>query len=317
MKNFFVDLNHLDLLAVRGEDSGKFLQGQLSCDIDSISEQQSCLGASCDNKGRVLSSFRLLKIDDVYYLHMQRGVGSSTKENLDKFIVFYQAKVEVAQNDFFRLGFVGPETPAILTKLFPEMPSVPNQLVNHQGNHLLLVSSKTLRFELWIAAGNTEKALAALGTELSEAEISDWELLDIEDGIYDVGPDDIGLYTPQLLNYDISGAVSFTKGCYTGQEIVARMHYLGSAKKRLYHIRIESDSELSGNQKLSVIDKTSEKTRGNVIKLLINKDNNYEALAIINCETVDSGDPLALQACENSSVRIVPLSYDYLEKSQI
>ncbi|MEX2365212.1 MAG: folate-binding protein, partial [Pseudohongiellaceae bacterium] len=92
MENFFVDLSHLDLLCVSGEDSGKFLQGQLTCDVTQATASQSIPGAICNNKGRVLANFRLLLHQGNYYLEMNQAQLAVSKSILDKFIVFYKAE---------------------------------------------------------------------------------------------------------------------------------------------------------------------------------------------------------------------------------
>src|SRR5690554_6738031 len=138
MENFFVDLSHLDLLAVRGEDSEKFLQGQLTCDVEAASAQQSVPGAVCNNKGRVLGSFLLVRAQDGFYLEMKPGLLEGNKANLDKYIVFYKAHTFDARSDFRRLGLVGAQAEAALAECFPALPVRAGEVVEHAGHRLIL-----------------------------------------------------------------------------------------------------------------------------------------------------------------------------------
>ena len=102
MDNYYVNLTHRDLIIVSGEDSQLFLQGQLSCDLSTLSEQDSCLGCLCDNKGRVVASFTLWKLKGEFYLEMETGVATIAKKHLKKYSVFYKSKILINNESFQR-----------------------------------------------------------------------------------------------------------------------------------------------------------------------------------------------------------------------
>ncbi|MDT8397650.1 MAG: folate-binding protein [Pseudomonadales bacterium] len=311
MNNFFVTLQQRELLAVKGEDSGKFLQGQLTCDVEALSIGGHCLGASCNNKGRVLSSFRLFRAEEGFYLEMAPGLLSATRQNLDTFIVFYkQARTEDASSLFYRLGAVGPDVKAVLSEIWPRLPEGPGLSVCHQGSHLLTLSAPDAavpRFELWLAAKRATAMLAEISEALPEREAEAWELLDMRAGIYYLQADDIGLFTPQVLNYDLNGTINFRKGCYTGQEIVARMHYRSTAKKRLYHLNLSSSLDMSNKAFVTLIARDSGQELGNTLSLLKNDANDYEALAILNTEVFNERQALMLRGDPGASITLTAL----------
>ena len=299
MDNFFVDLNHLDLLAVTGEDSGKFLQGQLTCDINTASAGRSIRGAVCNNKGRVISSFRLLRLESDYYLEMAPGLLESSKQRLDKYIVFYKAKTSDARPRFHRLGLAGQSAREILTTVFSHLPEAPGE-VSHEGdNHLILLNSESKlspqRYELWLDAESAAPIREKINQALATAGYLQWQLLDLQLGTIEISASEVEEYTPQVLNYDLSGEVSFTKGCYTGQEIVARMHYRGNAKKRMYPVSLQSATPLENVSGLGIVQADSGLSAGVLIKLLPNGRDSYLGLALIDTQAATEDHPLMVE----------------------
>lgn len=314
MDNFYHNLDYLDLVLVKGKDSGKFLQGQLTCDVDAITDLQSCLGAACNNKGRVFSNFRLSRLNGNIYLEMQQGLQGIFKSSLDKFIPFYKAEIEDGRSHFNRIGLAGTNCIEPLTNIFPELPCKDNQFCTNNGAYLLRLSENPPRFILWSA---NKLNPSELFPQLQRGQKEDWEKLDFDAGIYPFHLTDVNQYTPEELNLDLNNAISFTKGCYTGQEIVARMHYRGKAKKRLYHIHIHSEEKINIGD--TVYDQEQKKL-GEILKLLeIHSEKSasayhYQAFAILKAQPVIVGEQthhtptslsattLPIEACSNAIV---------------
>jgi len=282
--NFAVDLNTMDLLRISGEDNQKFLQGQLTCDLSSLAAGQSILGAACTNKGRVYSSFRIARLADDYYLSLQPGVMAITTAQLKKYIPFYKATLQDAAPLFNRLGMAGKGIKDIIRQHFPVLPQA-GRISEFNGNYLLNTSTAaTDRFEAWLVPEEQQALYQALTQALITADPVHWRAIDHAAGIFTVTPDDVELYTPEELNFDVSGHVSFDKGCYTGQEIVARMHYRGKAKKRLYRIAFASgDAPLEPR----LLD-NSGNTLG-IFSNLLKIDNKYQALAVLKTDVAMTG----------------------------
>lgn len=172
------------LIRIHGADATKFLQGQLTCDVEQIKDNEWSLGAHCNPKGRVMSLFRISHINNDYYLILPRSMVSLAISALQKYAVFFKVKIE-EYTDF--------------------------AIINAN-----IIEDATYKLE------------------------------QINRGIPDIYPETSGKYLPHELNLPQLGGVSFEKGCYTGQEIISRMHYLGKLKKSLRQTRIAEESLTRG-----------------------------------------------------------------------
>ncbi len=200
----FFDLSHLGLLKISGNGAAKLLQGQLTCDINQLQEKQGLFGAHCNPQGRVISLFHVFHVEQYYYLLMPHSLLSVAAAALNKYAPFYQCKVETVSNGVFVVGARDNSThfDAAASYTYPD-------------------SGRTI----YLLLAAPSKALAPY---------SNWHCLDLLEGIPAIYPETSGLFLPHDLNLTQLEAVSFTKGCYTGQEIIARMHYRGKPKNHLY-----------------------------------------------------------------------------------
>ena len=230
---FFCTLSHEGVLAVRGSDAGKFLQGQLTCNISYLNDHTASLGARCMVKGRMQSSFRILAEGDGYLLAMTRELLEPQLADLKKYAVFSKAKLTDDSAAWVRFGLHDGE--AALQALGLEVPTQTDAVSRHNG--LIAIAVSAARVELWVPAEQAEAVQAQLAAKLANADLNDWLLGQIRAGIGQVMPQTRELFIPQMINLQAVGGVSFKKGCYTGQEIVARMQYLGKLKRlSLIHI---------------------------------------------------------------------------------
>ena len=212
MQNFHVPLDSLELLQISGEDSGKFLQGQLTCDLDGFASGSCQLGAACNNKGRVYANFRLLKLGDDFFLSMQPGVLEIAMQTLQKYIPFYKAQMSDASHRFKRFGLAGNQAAELLKNIVPALPEK-NCSTNVDGNIFINISDNLPRYELWLDDSNSADIQARIKT-LPRQEKSAWDILDLEAGILLIQDSESTLYTPEELNLDLAGFISFNKGCY-------------------------------------------------------------------------------------------------------
>lgn len=289
MASILTDLNNFDLIAVPGPDAAKFLQGQLTCNVDNVSLTHSVTGAICNVNGRVISDLRLLCVDGTLHLLCSRGMGVALKKTLDKYIVFSKAQTVLSTSSFERYGLHGGSAEATLRNLFDAAPVEIGDILQVEGGIVYRLEDKEPRFEILlpVSAEDTLDKIQALGVT---DDLEEWELADIRQGIVHICPDLQDTYTPQLLNYDINGSVDFKKGCYTGQEIIARMHYRGAAKKRLFLAKVENATV---NQE-SRITHQGENT-GEIVSFARTELGNYELLAILPCDLVLQNAELLLQ----------------------
>ncbi|MGH8354596.1 MAG: YgfZ/GcvT domain-containing protein [Pseudomonas sp.] len=234
---FFCTLSHEGILAVRGPDASKFLQGQLTCNLNYLHDSSASLGARCTPKGRMLSSFRILGEGDGYLLAMAAELLESQLADLKKYAAFSKSTLSDESAAWVRFGLTDGD--GVLLSLGLDLPQDADRVA--RGNGLLALRLSDGRAELWAPASAAETLHARLAAQLAEAPLQRWLLAQVRAGIGQVWGSTRELFIPQMLNLQALGGVSFKKGCYTGQEIVARMQYLGKLKRRLYRLALDSD----------------------------------------------------------------------------
>lgn len=208
-------------LKVNGTEAKKLLQGQLTCNLEEVTSRQGCMGAHCHPQGKVLSLFYIFQLQHAYYLLMPRLLIPIAMQALKKYALFYKVEIREANNDCSAIGYIG-DAPLISTEENP--PFAITQIATHR--YILLGSQTTI-----------EKM--QMPTSINPTE---WQQLNLRDGIPTLCPNTSGLFLPHDINLDKLGAIHFDKGCYTGQEIIARMHYRGKLKRHMYLASITASS---------------------------------------------------------------------------
>jgi folate-binding protein YgfZ len=298
---FFCTLSHEGVLAVRGADAGKFLQGQLTCNLNYLSDTRASLGARCTQKGRMQSSFRILLEGDGVLLAMASGLLEPQLADLKKYAVFSKSKLTDESAAWVRFGI--EQGDAALKSLGLELPADTDSVVRNDGLIAIRVSPE--RAELWVAADQADGIKGQLSALLREGELNQWLLGQVRAGIGQVMPSTRELFIPQMLNLQAVGGVSFKKGCYTGQEIVARMQYLGKLKRRLYRLQLVADELPEPGTQLFAPSHGS--SIGEVV-LAANAAGHIELLAVLQAEAAEGGD-IHLGALDGPALKLLDLPY--------
>ncbi|VVN93618.1 YgfZ/GcvT domain-containing protein [Pseudomonas fluorescens] len=298
---FFCTLSHEGVLAVRGPDASKFLQGQLTCNLNYLSDTQASLGARCTQKGRMQSSFRILPQGDGYLLAMATELLEPQLADLKKYAVFSKSKLTDESAAWVRFGL--SQADAALAALGLDLPPKTDAVV--RANGLIAIRVSPDRAELWAAADQAKTLRDQLSAVLVEGDLNQWLLGQVRAGIGQVMPTTRELFIPQMLNLQAVGGVSFKKGCYTGQEIVARMQYLGKLKRRLYRLQLDA-SELPepGAQLFSP---THSSSIGEVV-IAAKAGPGIELLAVLQAEAAEGGI-IHLGALEGPALQLLDLPY--------
>jgi len=284
------DLSHLGLIAVRGEDAESFLQGQLTNDIRELSPTHTQLSGHCSPKGRILASFRVLRLGDTIYLQLPRERVQETLKRLRLFVLRAKVTLEDASDTLVRIGIVGDGAPDRLAAQGLGLPERDGDLVTTGEVTVLRLPSPSPRFEL---LGPAED-LSALWETLSQAATPGtadlWALHDIRGGVPTVYQETVDAFVPQMVNLQLIDGVSFTKGCYTGQEVVARMQYLGKLKRRMYWAEVETGSAPRPGDPLHAPKSTSEQASGRVVDARPSAPGRYELLAVVEIDAAEGGE---------------------------
>ncbi len=299
---FFCTLSHEGVLAVRGADAGKFLQGQLTCNINYLSDTQASLGARCTQKGRMQSSFRIVLEGDGVLLAMAGELLEPQLADLKKYAVFSKSKLTDESASWVRFGLDHGD--AALSSLGLELPAETDSVARHEG--LIAIRVSPNRAELWVPTDQADSIKGKLSAQLSEGELNQWLLGQIRAGIGQVMPSTRELFIPQMLNLQAVGGVSFKKGCYTGQEIVARMQYLGKLKRRLYRVQLDASELPEPGTPLFAPSHGS--SIGEVV-LAARTEKNIELLAVLQAEAAEAGD-LHLGTAEGPALHLLDLPYE-------
>ena len=299
--SFYCKLSHEGLLAVRGVDAGKFLQGQLTCNINYLDEQSSSLGARCTAKGRMLSSFRIVMQGDGYLLAMAAELLEAQQAELQKFAVFSKVKLTDESATWVRFGLSRADS--LLPTLGLELPAAANSVASNAGRIAVRLADQ--RAELWVIAEQADEIQALLAAQMAEMPLNDWLLGQVHAAIGQVFGATRELFIPQMINLQALGGVSFKKGCYTGQEIVARMQYLGKLKRRLYRLSLPTEQlPAIGSAIFSPVHASSV---GEVV-LAARDGDRVELLAVLQQDAVTDGR-LTLDSAEGQRLNLLELPY--------
>lgn len=231
------ELTDLGLIKIQGKDASKFLQGQLSCNLDAITQGKSSMGAHCNREGRVISLFNLFQWDQAYYLLLQNEMIPVLLSSLKKYSVFFKVEMSDVSNQWKIIGIPGSSTNANLI------------CIPVSANYSVLI-------------GEAE-AISPLQTQAITLE--HWKRLMIDEGLPTIYPETTGKFLAHELNLDKLNALDFNKGCYTGQEIIARMHYRGKLKTHLFQAEISPEFQAKPGEDIYTLLNNEWKSSGMVV----------------------------------------------------
>jgi len=283
-------LSSLELIAVAGLEAEPFLQGQVTNDVTRLSTAVSQLGSHCSHKGRMLASFRAFKRDEVIYLQLPRTQVAALTQRLRMYLLRVKATIEDASERFVAIAVTGTCAPSLLASRLDTVPTQENG-VTHQGELTAIrIPGPIPRFQLIGPASALEGPWDELAATATVVNAEFWSLLDIQAGIPTLCRQTSDAFVPQMANLQLLDGVSFKKGCYTGQEVVARMQYLGKLKRRMYLAQVSTDNPPAPGDALHAVDSRPEQTVGRVVDACINGKGNYELLAVVEIQAAERGE---------------------------
>jgi folate-binding protein YgfZ len=216
-----VDLSDYGVIKVSGADAAKFLQGQLSCDVLTLQSGQSTYGAYCNIKGRISSFFRLWRLGENYYLRLLNTMLEATLVELKKYAVFSKVSIENLSQNFMGIGLINQDISSISLDA-----------------ETIIMPLQQQRYEVFGSKDSLQNLKQLFYNEVMQIDQNTWSLYDIRDMVPEIYPESKDQFLPHDLNLPSLGAVSFSKGCYRGQEIIARMQHRGNLKRHMQQIAI-------------------------------------------------------------------------------
>ncbi len=242
-EDFVTLLPQLAVLGVEGTDAAKFLQGQLSCDLGAVTLSSGRRGVHCTPKGRAVASFLLTQQGPQdYACLLPSSALEMLQQSLAKYIVFSKAQLRESSESWAIFGLAGVRArDFVLHHGDGDIPAVPLGQVRFNGGFCLQLEGPQLRYLVYLPRSEAREFWQSANQTLTVADSEAWQLLDIRRGIGNIVADTSEMFIPQMLNFDKLDAISFSKGCYTGQEVIARAHYRGAVKRRMRGFRGASD----------------------------------------------------------------------------
>ena len=223
-------ISDLAVLTIAGNDAAKFLQGQITCNVNDITDIKSGFGAFCTPKGRVITTFLICKTKGVYYLVMPDELLAMVKKRLQMYVLRSDVTLTDSSQDLCLIGLWDSDKLLGASETEPVFTAVTQKdgwiRISLPQNRYLVIAEAPNAIELWSDWVSNQ--------HFTPASPDDWRVFDIISGIPWLTMETSEEFIPQMLNIDKLGGISFNKGCYTGQEIVARTHYLGKSKREMF-----------------------------------------------------------------------------------
>jgi tRNA-modifying protein YgfZ len=290
-------LGHRAVLKFSGQDAESFLQGQLTCDVAAVRESAS-YGAWCSPQGRMLASFLLWRVDSAFCMALAGDIAAGVQQRIARFVL--RAKVRIEPVALALAGCSGPQAAGALREAIGKPPERRLETALVGGDEALIRLDES-RFLLAYAA---EARLAALSARLQRVATGAWDWLDVRRGIPWIGAATQDRLVPQMANVERIGGVSFTKGCYTGQEIVARAQHRGTVKRRMFVANVAAGTAASAGDELFAED-LGDQTAGLVVNAAPSPEGGTDLLAVVQTASRE-GSRVHLRSLAGPVLRFLP-----------
>lgn len=300
------NLDHLGLIEFSGEDAQPFLQGQLTNDTKLVTDSRSQIAGYCTAKGRLLATLLLWKTVDGYCAQLHGGIAAAVQKRLTMYVLRSKVKVADAAAKWQRLGVAGKKCEGILGQQFGALPQQPMDTLQHDGVILIRLHGAIPRFEIAASPETIASLQTALANSCTPADASAWDWLDIHAGVPQIGPGTQEEFVPQMVNLDLLDGINFKKGCYTGQEIVARTHYLGKVKRRTHLAHVDAPTSPKPGEPVYGAD--SAEPAGMVVNVAPAPQGGYDLLVEIRLESIASGE-VKLAGMDGAVLRLIEPPY--------
>lgn len=291
-------LPHLGVIRVEGEDAARFLQGQLTQDFVLLDPSEARLAAFCSAKGRMQASFVGLKRSpDEILLVCSRDLLAATLKRLSMFVLRAKARLSDASEAYALHGLVGAAVP-------PALPPTPwSQWRDGLASVVRLYPAEGLARALWVAPSQAE---APTGGPLAD---SLWQWLDVRSGVATLSQPVFEAFVPQMLNYESVGGVNFKKGCYPGQEVVARSQFRGTLKRRAYVVH--GPTPMAAGQEV-FHDGDAGQPCGTVVQAAAHPVEGFDAIVSLQTSAAGLGG-LHAGSADGPALQLLPLPYPLLD----
>ncbi len=300
-------LSEFRLIRVAGKDAFTFLNDQLSNDLRAVSEEASQLSGYCNPKGRLYAVFRVFMRGADYYL--RAAADNATIDRLRMFVL--RAQVTLSEDTALGgIGLIGADAARLLSAAALPAPAAASGAARHGEYSVIRAPGACARYEIHAPHAQLAALWETLAADAAPAG-GVWRLYDVFSGIPNIHPQTRELFVPQMVNLDLVNALSFSKGCYPGQEVVARMHYRGKLKRRMYRFASkQSRARPAPGDAVFVPAYSAAQPSGEIVDACALPGGALAGLASLRIQGLEPGGEIRLGAPDGAVARIEPLPYD-------
>lgn len=293
------DLSHNALISVSGDDATAFLHGQFTNDVEALKPGDAQWNGWCSAKGRLLATFLLVKRPGGYLLMLPSEIAASFAKRLGMFVLRSKVKIADASAQWARYGIAGESARPAIAAIFDDAPPPMRSVDGHGG---LCIALDEHRFVVLAPSTDGEDLRVRLAQTGVPAGAEAWEWTGIQAGVPTIVAATQEAFVPQMANFDLVGGVSFRKGCYPGQEIVARTQYRGILKRRMARAHVEGDTVPKPGD--SVYGTAfGDQAAGTVVQATRAPEGGYDLLVVAQIESLQARD-LRLGSLQGPAIEI-------------
>ena len=303
-----VPLLHLGTIRASGEDSASFLHNLFSNDVKSLGDDGAQWNSFNSPKGRMLASFLIWRTEDGHGLALSADILPALLKKLSMYVLRSKVRLVDGGDAFALLGVTGPDASTVLEKAGVAVPQADMTQTTRDAGNIRCIRLHSTAFVLVAGAETAAERFEAVrdaGAVVAGTEA--WQLAMIRAGVPLVTAATQEEFVAQMLNFELIGGVNFKKGCYPGQEIVARSQYLGKIKKRMYRVRIAADAAPSVGMDVYTPG-FGEQSAGKLVNVARTAAGGFEALAVLQNSCAEGGE-VHLGAPDGPLLSILDLPY--------
>ena len=300
-----LNLSHFGLIRFSDEGAQDFLHNQLTCDVDALKPGRSTYGAYCTPKGRVLASFLLWRAEQGFFMQLPSLLREPIQKQLSKYILRSKVKAADATTEWMLAGVMGKDAAALVQRVAGQAPQAVHEVVH--APTVMAIRLPGDRFEIAVTRDKAPAVLETLAAGAGKADAEQWQREIIRAGVPVILPPTQEEFVPQMINLDLIGGVSYDKGCYPGQEIVARMHFRGTLKQRMYLANIAAGEQPLPGEKL-FSPAFGEQACGTVVNAARSPEGGHDLLAVLQISAADRGN-LHWKSPDGPPLKVLPLPY--------
>ena len=305
---FIAPMDDLALIKVGGLEAAGFLHKQLTNDVEHLGLTEARLAGYCSPKGRLMATFLMWRDAEFIFLQLPRAISTALQKRLQMFVMRAKVTLSDASDAQLTLGLGGRNAAAVLATWFDALPEKPYAKLDHALGTLLRVADAcgAARYQWLMSAATAQSVWPVLAATLAAGDDAAWTLSQVHAGVPQIDAATQEKFVPQMVNFELLGGVNFKKGCYPGQEIVARSQYLGKLKRRTTLVTIAATEAQAGEELFAGSD--PEQPCGMIVNAAPNGAGGVDALVEIKLAAIDEAS-IHVGAQDGAPVRFLTMPY--------